>query len=219
VPIASYCRQRRIIALFALLIIASGCRFQSSSASDDSSWQPVLFDIHDHKHMPFEDAACPAFVMIFIMHDCPISNSYVPELNRWHEWLDARHVPLLIVHADPNATLAQAKQHAAEYKISWPVVLDRKHTWVERAGATRVPEAVVFSREQSILYRGRIDNQYAGLGKRRAVTTSHDLRDALENVVSGGVVAQPRTEAVGCYIPRRDPIASKSAGAEKHANP
>jgi len=219
VPIASLLRLRRAIALFALVILAPGCRFQSSSASDDSTWRPEIVDINDQKHAPFENDSCPAFVVIFVMHDCPISNSYIPQLNRWHQWLDSHNVPLLVVHADPNITREQAREHAREYKIAWPVIVDPDQAWVQRAGATRVPEAVVFSRQEEILYRGRIDNQYAGLGKRRTVTTSHELRDALDAIVSGKPVAEPRMEAVGCFIPTKEPKASESAGAEKHAHP
>jgi len=53
-----------------------------------------------------------------------------------------------------------------------------------------------------LVYRGRIDDQFAGLGKRRTVVTSHDLRDALEATLVGKPVPQPRTEAVGCPIPK-----------------
>jgi len=225
VPIASSCILRRINTLFALLVLVSSCGLPISFDSDDSldgdnsSWQPVFVDIDDQKHKPFEDDSCRALVMIFVMHDCPISNSYIPQLNRWHEWLDSHNIPLFLVHADPNIKLEQAREHASEYKITWPVVLDPNQSWVQRAGATRVPEAVVFSPQAEILYRGRIDNQYAGLGKRRAVTTSHELREALEAIIAGRPVEESRTEAVGCFIPTKEPKTKDSAGAEEHAKP
>ena len=52
-----------------------------------------------------------------------------------------------------------------------------------------------------MVYRGRIDNVYAALGKRRPEATEHDLRKALDEVLSGRPVAEPRTQAIGCYIP------------------
>ena len=52
-----------------------------------------------------------------------------------------------------------------------------------------------------VLYRGRIDNVWAALGKRRSAATEHDLRKALEAAVNGKRVAEPRTQAIGCYIP------------------
>jgi hypothetical protein len=219
VTIDSKCILWRNLALLAILIIASGCGLQRSPASDDAGWNPAVIDIHDQKHELFDDPACPAFVMIFIMHDCPISNSYIPELNRWHDRLGSHNIPLLLVHADPSITAEQARRHATAYKLTWPVILDPEQTWVQRAGATRVPEAVVFSRTEEILYRGRIDNRYAALGKRRAVTTSHDLHAALEAIVSGAPVVHPRTEAVGCFIPTTKHAEEESAGADEHGIP
>jgi hypothetical protein len=67
------------------------------------------------------------------------------------------------------------------------------HQWVKKAGATRSPETVVFSPKGQIVYRGRISDQYVGLGKRRANVTSHDLRDALEALLAGQPVTQSQT--------------------------
>ena len=138
---------------------------------------------------------------MFILPDCPICNSYVPELNRLHDAFANRGVTMALVHADPDVTLERAKSHAQEYEIRLPVALDPDHTWVDRAGATTAPEAAIFSTTGEILYRGRIDDQYAGLGKRRTQVTSHDLRDTLEAILAGKPVPQQRTEAVGCLIP------------------
>ena len=54
-----------------------------------------------------------------------------------------------------------------------------------------------------ILYSGRIDNFYAGLGKPRRQATVHDLRTALEETLAGKPVTTPKTDPVGCYIPPR----------------
>ena len=83
-----------------------------------------------------------------------------------------------------------------------PVALDPRHEWVKRVRPTIAPEAAVFSPTGDLLYRGRIDDQYAGLGKRRTNVTSHDLRDALEAILAGEPVPVARTDAVGCPIPQ-----------------
>ena len=58
-------------------------------------------------------------------------------------------------------------------------------------------------------YRGRIDNQYAALGKPRRVVTVHDLRDALDAVLAGRPVANPETEAFGCFIASKNDSGSR----------
>jgi hypothetical protein len=142
-----------------------------------------------------------AVALVFILRDCPICNSYIPELNRLHQAFANRGVMLRLVHADPQTTEAESREHAREYQIEPRVILDPQHAKVKWAGATIAPEAAVFSPAGDLLYRGRIDDQYAGLGKRRAQVTSHDLREALEAILVSERVPNPRTEAVGCPIP------------------
>ena len=62
------------------------------------------------------------------------------------------------------------------------------------------PEAAVFAPDREMVYRGRIDDRYVDFGKTRARATRHDLTDALEAVLAGESVPNPRTEAVGCFI-------------------
>src|SRR5215471_17528643 len=106
-----------------------------------------------------------------------------------------------MIPVDPEISSERFRGHARDYDLRMPFSLDPRHEWVERAGATTAPEAAVFSPSGELLYRGRIDDQYAGLGKRRSVVTSHDLRDALEAILAGKPVTPSRTEAIGCPIP------------------
>ena len=65
---------------------------------------------------------------------------------------------------------------------------------------TRRLKVVVLNRDGMALYRGRIDNTYK-IGKRRRVTTSHDLRDVLETLAKGEDLEPKITKAIGCLIP------------------
>ena len=82
-----------------------------------------------------------------------------------------------------------------------PVLIDRRHELIRQVGPRPVtPEAVVVAPDGTLAYRGRIDDLYAALGKRRYEATTHDLRDALDAVLAGKPVANPREPAVGCAI-------------------
>jgi len=142
-----------------------------------------------------------AVVFVFLVTDCPISNSYMPELNRLHADYGSRGVRLFLIQADPQLSIDDAREHARQYQLQPPVVLDKRHVWVRKVGATVTPQAAVLSPADILLYIGRIDNRYVGFGKRREQVTSHDLRDALDAILTGGSVSQPRTQAVGCDIP------------------
>ena len=51
-----------------------------------------------------------------------------------------------------------------------------------------------------ILYRGRIDDRYVGLGVERRAPAKRDLEEALTAVIAGKRVEHPTTQAVGCFI-------------------
>src|SRR5262245_12466853 len=182
----------------------SGTEDKARAAKDEldaAGWPPVFLDNEGRDHRPVEDAGAKAVVLIFILTDCPIANSYLPQINRLQQTFASRGVRMFLIHADPQVTMEAAREHAREYEILSPVVLDPEHAWVQKAGAKVTPEAVVFSPAGEVLYRGRIDDQYVGVGQRRTQITSHDLEDALAAILTGKPVLQPQKEAVGCFIP------------------
>jgi len=63
-----------------------------------------------------------------------------------------------------------------------------------------VPSAFVVDNMGNILYKGRIDDWMYALGKKRAVITKHDLRDALVAIQENKVILVKETKAIGCII-------------------
>ena len=175
---------------WALLLVAMlGC----------TAGQPLTFqDVNGKSHTPL--AAKQPVVFIFITSDCPISNGYAPEINRLVEAYTTKGVAFYLVHVDPDLKPAQARKHAEDFGFRCPVLLDAKHRLVELTQATVTPEAAVLAADGKLFYRGRIDDLYVGLGKRRAEPTQHDLRDALDALLAGKSITIATTTAVGCYI-------------------
>ncbi len=142
----------------------------------------------------------PVSVDLFLAADCPIANRYAPEIERLHLAYRERGVVFRLVFPDRDLDERTVRRHLAEYGLTAPFVIDRDRALVNRAKATITPEAVVFDPEERIVYRGRIDNRYASLGKRLAEATEFHLRDAIEAVLSGRRPAVAETDAVGCLI-------------------
>jgi len=193
-------------SLATLLLFVAACAQPKTDSANPQSKPAAnaltLIDFEGQELWPLRDGETKAIALIFILPDCPICNAYMPELKRLNDEFAPQGIPLVLVHADTQVTGAEAEKHKREYQISLPVALDSKRTWIHKAEATMAPEAAVFSPQGELLYRGRIDNQYAGLGQRRATVTSHDLRDACAAILAGQPVKEPRTEAIGCFIPR-----------------
>ena len=165
------------------------------------SGEPVLQSIDGARRGTLDDGTWAARVLFFVTNDCPISNQFAPEMNRICDDYKTQGVGCYLVYVDPYLTTADVKQHVKEFSHTCcPAILDAKHELVDAARATVTPEAAVFSRQGELAYRGRINNLYAGFGKRRHAVTRHDLRDALDRVLAGQPVETPRTEAIGCFI-------------------
>jgi hypothetical protein len=159
-----------------------------------------LQDLDGTPQRPLAVESARANVLIFVTQDCPISNGYAPEIQALVKDFHNQPVRFFLVQVDPDLTVDAARKHARDYGLTLPVVLDRTHELVKAAGVTVTPEAAVLTEGGQVAYRGRIDDRYPGLGKKRNAPTRRDLREALADVLAGRPVAVARTEAVGCSI-------------------
>jgi thiol-disulfide isomerase/thioredoxin len=142
-----------------------------------------------------------AHVLYFLTNDCPIANSYAPEISALMKEYADRPVRFYAIHVDPELTADAARAHAREFGLTLPIILDTQHQLVAATGVTHTPEVAVVVADGTVAYRGRIDDLFTGLGKKRQVPSQRDLRDALTAIVAGEKVVISRTDAVGCYIP------------------
>jgi hypothetical protein len=162
----------------------------------------ALRDTDGVRREPLKVEKGHAEALFFITHDCPISNYYAHEIRRICEDYSKRGLSCALVYVDPALSDEQANKHAREFGHgSYPRIIDRNHELVKATGADITPTAVLIGPDETIAYRGRIDNFYAALGKPRRQVTEHDLRDGLDAVFSGRPVAKPEAPPVGCYIP------------------
>lgn len=195
--------------LFAACVIGV-LTLTAAVRSDDTTLaaaatSPLTFRLADTNgviHTERELAQAPAVVLFFIAPDCPISQGYVPEMNRIARSYAGRGVRVLGVQSDPRASDAAVRQHVAEYKYEFPVLTDRRQQLVAHTGATVTPEAVLMTRTGSLLYQGRIDNRVVSLGVRKPQATQFDLRAAIDAALAGRTSSFTRTTAIGCTIVR-----------------
>ncbi len=154
------------------------------------------------------EPAGAANVIFFVATDCPISNSYAPEIQRLCRDYGKRGVSCVLIYEDVETPGAATplddlvRRHLREYRYDdgMPAVIDRTRTIARRVGARVTPHAIVIDRSKQIRYRGRIDNFYAAFGKPRQQVTERDLRNALDAILAGDPVPKRETEALGCYI-------------------
>ena len=180
---------RRAAALLRLLTFAGAACATTASAPRHSAPVDLL-------------ATAPGRVrvLVFTSHECPIANSSAPTLRALASRFAAAPVDWFLVHVDPDLTDAAAAAHARDYDLPGTVVREPAQAAARQLGITRTPEAAVLV-DGALAYRGRIDDQWAALGIRRAEAGQSDLADAIVAVLAGRAPAAARTTAVGCLLP------------------
>jgi hypothetical protein len=145
-------------------------------------------------------ASVKAITFLFTSVDCPISNRYAPVIVRLNEAFKPQGVQFWLVYPNPFDTPEAIRQHMKAFDYASGALLDPDHVLVKLARATITPEAAVFDRDGRERYHGRLDDRFVTLGLERPAATRHDLEDAISAVLAGKPVAQPVTQAVGCFI-------------------
>ena len=142
-----------------------------------------------------------ATVHVFLKENCPIAIYHTKTLSELHERYAEEGIAFRGYVSTSKATEQSVAAFKAKFVIPFAIEPDASLSKAHHLGAKVTPEVVVLDRDGKTLYRGRIDKTYADLGKRRRVTTSHDLRDVLDALAKGEAVEPKSTEAVGCLIP------------------
>lgn len=184
------------LSLLACVMLA-GCHREPSPTDG-------LLGIDGNLHAVLPVAEGQVHVVVFTSHECPIANSYAPTLRELAGGWQGTPIRLFVVHCGPDLGPAQAAVHARQFELPGTVLLDPHLELAQRLGAQRTPEAVVVT-ASGTAYRGRIDDQWAALGSRRAAADHHDLRDAVTSALTGRAVPTPWPAAVGCLLPEAAP--------------
>ena len=142
-----------------------------------------------------------ATVVVFYSTECPISNAFSPTLAALAEAHAADPLAVVGICVDADLPAEDVAKHAREFHLNFPVVQDRDGSITARFAAKVTPEVFVYDASKQLRYRGRIDDQYAARGKRNAHHQTNDLRDAVDAVIAGRLVAVAAADAVGCPVP------------------
>jgi peroxiredoxin len=171
------------------------------SAGEPTSTKLQLPDLDGRQIEPLQANDARATVFIFIRTDCPISNSYAPELHRLYDKFARSGVRFWLVYPDPGESSQIIRKHITEYEYRLNVLRDPEHKLVKMTRVQVTPEAAVFSPGGRMVYHGRIDDRYVAFGKTRPAPTTRDLEQVLEAILEGKRVANKTTIAIGCFIP------------------
>jgi peroxiredoxin len=153
----------------------------------------------------FADAK--VLVVVFTCNHCPTAQAYEQRIIKLHQ--DYRERGVSLVAVSPNDPLAvrldelgytdvgdsfdDMKLHAKRRGFRFPYLYDGETQRVSTAfGALATPHVFIFDQQRRLRYNGRIDDADI------KPPSSHDARNAIEDLLAGRPVAVPKTRVFGC---------------------
>lgn len=190
-----------LLSLFRWLVVLAA--FSAITTADAQSGSVAISHLSPAVRSRLAEPGVRVAVFYFASTDCPISNRYVPEIERLDLEYAGRGVRVWWVYPDPTDDAAAIAQHRRDFSIRGAVYPDAARSAVEMAHVTVTPEAAVFVVEGGALrevYHGRIDDRYIALGQERPEARRHELEMAIQAALEGKAAPAPEGPPVGCAI-------------------
>lgn len=148
-------------------------------------------------------------VCVFMDTGCPIARYHTRTLRLLHEEYAGKGIRFTAVFPAANTTEKSVQKYVEKYKFPLKAILDPGQARARALKATIVPEVFVFDRDEKLIYRGRIDDRFVAVGKRRPLTRTHDLADVLRALSASETIEPRKTKAIGCTITFRQKDTSR----------
>jgi peroxiredoxin len=143
----------------------------------------------------------PLLVISFSCNHCPY---VVGNESRERAFVDAyrnRGVAYIAINSNdalayPDDDIGPMKERALRLGFTWPYLRDASQEVAAAYGAIKTPHFFLFDRERILRYVGRMDNSPRDISK----AETHELADAVDDLLAGRPVRTPVTEAIGCTV-------------------
>jgi peroxiredoxin len=142
----------------------------------------------------------PVLVVLFTCNHCPYVVSYEDRMVAIQRDYSAKGVQLVAINSNDDKAYSedgypQMVKRAKDKAFNFPYLRDPDQKAAEAYGAVCTPHVFAFDKERVLRYRGRIDDS-----RDAQRVKSHDLRNALDDLLSGKSVRVADTRPFGCSI-------------------
>lgn len=177
-----------------------------------------FLDVEGRVRVLGDETGPGGFGFVFISDGCQNSMIYAAELSDLAVQARADGIDLYAVITSPRMTWTEARALKDALSLRLPTLFDPSGELTTRMGVEVTPEAVLISADDHMVYRGRIDDRFVGLGQRRTVIRSHDLKAAMARLAQGDL-RRVSTQTVGCWIEDRRPPADRPVSYHRDVAP
>jgi peroxiredoxin len=183
----------------AAILIAAGPNSETLAAGKIADFR--LPDSVGKEHALIDFADDDLVVVAFLGTECPLAKLYAARLQAIASDYSARGVAVVAIMSNSQDSLAKIGAFVRQYKLTYPVLKDRRNEVADLFAAERTSQVFLLDRQRMVRYQGRIDDQYL-VGVVRGKPTREDLRVAMDELLAGRPVSVPQTESLGCIIGR-----------------
>lgn len=158
----------------------------------------------------FNDAN--VLVVVFSCNHCPYVVGSEDRMIRFYNDYAPYELAMVAINSNetenhPTDSFDHMVQRAREKGFPFPYVRDESQEVAWKYGPLRTPHFFVFDHDRLLRYTGRMDDN----PRQPGAETTHELRDAVDDLLVGRSVRVPATNPIGCNV--------KWKGKEQHWMP
>ncbi len=147
----------------------------------------------------FRDAK--AVVISFTCNHCPYAKAYEDRFIALAAKYAPKGIAFVAINSNdavsyPDDSFENMKVRAREKSFPFPYLRDDLQEVARAYGAVCTPHIFVLNSTRKLVYEGRIDDNW----KDPAEAKSHDLRNAIDDLLAGNPVRVASTNPMGCSI-------------------
>ena len=155
----------------------------------------------DGHHLERRQLIGKPVVVLFLCGHCPYVQAIEDRVIRLARDFQARGVNFVAICSNdpseyPEDDPAALLERWQKKNYGFPYLIDAEQTAARAFGAVCTPDIFLYDREQTLRYRGRLDDSWRNpQGVHR-----QELREAIEAVLAGRAVDPQQNPAMGCSI-------------------
>ena len=140
-------------------------------------------------------------LVVFMCNHCPYVKAVLSRLIDLQNQMADRGVQLVGINSNdasryPDDSFDNMKKIAEEMKIPFPYLFDATQEIARAYDAVCTPDIYVYGEERTLLYRGRIDDNW----ERPERVAQRDLKDAIDAALAENKISEEQIPSMGCSI-------------------
>ncbi|MEQ8323565.1 MAG: thioredoxin family protein [Vicingaceae bacterium] len=162
-----------------------------------------LFDTLSGNLVSLEEIASQkATVIIFMCNHCPYVLHVLEGIAALSQDYLKKGISFVGISANdvenyPDDSPDKMSELAKEYAFNFPYLYDESQEVAKAYDAACTPEFHIFDKDLKCVYRGQLDDSRPG---NNVLVTGKDVRNALDNILSGKPVNHEQRPSIGCNI-------------------